>query len=176
MLLSAKQALHCLKCRSPDTFGYDVSAQISRSLLSRGVALTSDYSGLGSAEEALRHVALAIDEVVPGDSLEGGGVPATGCISCLRAGDISKPCQKLLLSGHAPETKPRCVMGDIVERAPEKFIKKIEAARRKHVRQVQTQLARGVAKVAAIQVGCNAFIKEAPACCVAGRLLSDVVF
>ena len=61
-MLWARRAFQCLKSRSTKVLGEDVTLRLSQVLCKVGVKLTTDYSGIGAAEEALRHVLVAVLE------------------------------------------------------------------------------------------------------------------
>ena len=109
----------------------------------------------------MRHLALAVDQLHPKPP-ESAKLSALQCISCVRAGDLLESCQ-MLLQNHDPRTRPQCIMGNILDRTSSQFLKKITAARQKHVQRVRVKLANSstTAKSAVIQTGCEAFLREA---------------
>ena len=79
--------------------------------LEGGLHVSSDYSGLGTVEEALKSLCQAVTAHCRGPS----GQAAKPCVQCQRAGDLEEDCRTVLLAArgsHAPE----CVHGDIGER------------------------------------------------------------
>ena len=90
-----------------------------------GVHLTSDYSGLGTAEEAARCLAVALQSLQPAPPLLHGAKPRL-CVQ--RAGDVEADCRAVLLdsSSRGGLGAPGCVHGDIGERCNAKLWQDIE--------------------------------------------------
>ena len=89
---------------------------ISRSL-QQGWVLTTDYSGIGTAEEAARCLSIAAACKAHGE----GRVQYAARVLCQRAGDKEADCRQMLLErNHALTHGPVCVHGDIGERCDRK--------------------------------------------------------
>ena len=90
---------------------------ISRSL-QQGWVLTTDYSGIGTAEEAARCLSIAAACKAHGE----GRVQYAARVLCQRAGDKEADCRQMLLErNHALTHGPVCVHGDIRERCDRKI-------------------------------------------------------
>ena len=86
--------------------------KISRSL-QQGCVLTTDYSGIGTAEEAARCLSIAAARKAHGE----GKVDYAAPLLCQRAGDKEADCRRMLLEReHVLKHGPSCVHGDIGER------------------------------------------------------------
>ena len=105
------QALHC---RGEKFLGHDYTCRLE-TVLKGGVGLRTDYSGVGGAEEALKHIML-------GAQAELGIVP-----SChvQRSGDLLTESRQLLCA-HTGPTAPRCVHGDMLFRMPPRSRARVE--------------------------------------------------
>ena len=93
--------------------------------LADGVRLATDFSGMGGAEQALAHVASAVQRQ---DSQQ-----RVFNISCTRATDKAQHCQQILVKGLGV-LSPKCVFGDILERMPDglrlKLLSDMETSRK----------------------------------------------
>ena len=112
----APQLLDQLAAHSKKYFGVDFALQAEERLRC-GICLRTDYSGLGSPEEALSKILVAVQSH---SFAEFQCDPKKFC--CQRAGDIESCCRQVLLS-HEGVFKPSCVHGDILERCPPEVLK-----------------------------------------------------
>ena len=76
--------------------------------LSNGIELSTDFSGMGGGEEAMRRIVAGARKVY------GHELPESS-FTCVRAGDIAEHCRSVLRSHEGP-SRPQCVFGDVLER------------------------------------------------------------
>ena len=91
-------------------FGRDFTTKALESL-SKGVLPTTDFSGIGSPEEALHHTVQIAKEEAGARQIDFSS--ATFC--CLRAGDKELLCRQVL-NNHAGLFRPQCIHKDILDR------------------------------------------------------------
>eukprot|EP00971_Amphidinium_carterae_P209159 4149286-Amphidinium_carterae.2 len=123
-------------------------------VMSAGLDLTTDYSGIGSAEEAARHIGIAW--------LQRKADRATD-IRSLKAGDLSSNCRRFLMSPNRA-SRSQCVFGDLMERAPAKFLRHVKAARAKSVSRCEVLQDMGWSKAAAVEEAGKELLAEAICC------------
>ena len=91
--------------------------KVSKSL-QQGWVLTTDYSGIGTAEEAARCLSIAARSKAHGE----GQAQYAAHVLCRRAGDKEADCRQMLLDRDQVLTHgPACVHGDIGERCDRKI-------------------------------------------------------
>eukprot|EP00969_Alexandrium_andersonii_P325133 14366472-Alexandrium_andersonii.AAC.1 len=126
-----------------NTYGVDFCMRLKDRILA-GIVMTSDFSGMGTAEEAMRHLAHSL-------SIKFG--VQIGSVQSSRAGDVKVACQKVL-AAHTGLCKPCCVSSDMLHRLPRPLLASLRALGDEAWREVQ-QLQRGgvSCKAATAQVG-----------------------
>ena len=70
-----------------------------------GVELTTDYSGVGTGEVALQFIQEAVCRLGIRARETPSGWPS---VACVRAGDLTEHCRKLLMCHRDGPTKPAC--------------------------------------------------------------------
>ena len=103
------------------------SANLSSTLvtnLAKGVNLFSDYSGVGSLEQVARHIHRAVQHI--------GLEPGRGFVS-IRACDIAKLPQKVLLHHDEGPEKPKHIFKDLTERVPTAIMEDLHRIREKYL-------------------------------------------
>lgn len=112
-----------------------------KNLCSRGLVLTTDYSGIGTGELAARSCQ---------EAMKLKKVCAEDFVTCQRSCDIEAHCRKaLLLLG-----EDTCVFGDMLQRMPAPALKKLKASMSRASTRVKKLVENGSAQCeAALQVG-----------------------
>ena len=127
----------------------------ARRRINQGIALTTDYSGIGCPEEALRQFFSSSEFLALrlGEDWDPAG--EAKCY-CLRAGDMSKHCRTILANPYS-RFSPQCLHGDIMERCPKKLKERMEKMRQRALDLVQKAQERGKPKEseALLEVGRN---------------------
>ena len=116
-------------------------AALARDQLRKGLLLTTDYSGMGAAEEALNQL-LASSGIVEAD----GALPAGARFECLRAGDLLQQCRDVL-SQHTGVFSPKCVHGDMMDRCPGNLKQRMQKLHDKAVATVESRASNPGAKM-----------------------------
>ena len=110
--------LHLRRLASND-LGIDFAALLHQRITKGdGIVLTSDYSGMGGAEEAMRLVAEALAR-----KYNSAGKP----VRFARSGDKSMSCRRVL-AAHTGDCTPTCITGDILERLPKRMRRRLETS------------------------------------------------
>ena len=132
-------------------FGTDFT-KLALTNLRGGLQLTTDYSGIGSPEEALTqmlgvasHMAASVNEDFP--------EPHHFC--SVRVGDIARHCRQIL-EAHVGFLKPRCVFGDILDRCPQEAQQQMSAVLEDAAKKLGKHAADKKAKRARLEVGRDA--------------------
>lgn len=94
----------------------------TKDVLRRGVHVSTEYSGMGGAEERLRQLVVE-SELRFGERFEN--------TRCVRAGDKDQ-CRSILVAHGGSITAPRCIFGDILARCPAADLVRLRALRRNH--------------------------------------------
>ena len=123
-------------------FKVDLSVKL-RLMLEQGLGLSTEYSGYGSPEEALREIILYADsDVVPR-------------VYCERSGDVQQVCRRVVAAHVSePAVCPRCIFGDITARTSPSRAAKLQKLA-KHARtqaRIGIQLARNKTRKRAVVV------------------------
>ena len=116
-------------------------AALARDQFRKGLLLTTDYSGVGAAEEALNQL-LSSSGIVEAD----GALPAGARFECLRAGDLLQQCSDVL-SNHTGVFSPKCVHGDMMERCSASLKQRMQKLHSKAVETVESRVSRPGAKM-----------------------------
>ena len=124
-------------------------AEVARLKMIQGVCLTTDYSGIGSPEEALQQLL----EACIHRSEEAEESPDN--IRCwfvnLRAGDVASHCRGILKQ-HKGAFHPRCVHGNILDRCPKALMARVERVRTRALSVLEQSAQRGKPKDAASMI------------------------
>ena len=117
---------------------------VGRERMYQGLCLSTDYSGLGAAEEALNQLLAASRSMAAAQ-----GLPSDAAFQCQRAGDQATHCRKVLMC-HTGPFRPCCIHNNIMDRCLEKFKTRMEAEREQGLKKAQQEVKLGVsnAKVA----------------------------
>ena len=115
------------------------------STLQSGVALTTDYSGLGGAEEALRHIVVAAGH---------------GKVVVQRAGDLL-PEARCVLRHHSEPCAPKCVLGDIRHRLDDVTMTRLEIRHANLKTGAVQQLLKGKARKEVLEEYGREFMRQA---------------
>ena len=97
----------------------------------QGLRLSTDYSGLGAAEEALNQLLAASRSMAAAQ-----GLPLDATFQCQRAGDQATHCRKVLMC-HTGPFRPCCIHNNSMDRCPEKFKTRMEAEREQGLKKAQ---------------------------------------
>ena len=146
----AEEDVKSLQTQGLAVFEVDFAERFTE-VLTSGVDLRTDYSGIGGAEEAFASIVKAARSKF--------GVPATAC-KVQRAGDILKQSRSILCS-HVGVGAPDCVHGDLVDRMPQKVRNQVERLQRQHIVKAHQLIAKGMAKPAAYHEVGRQFVKKA---------------
>ena len=117
--------IKALRTHGKQQFGEDFGLRL-HDALQKGLCMRSDYSGAGSAEEAMRRICLASSD------LHGGKTPSD-VFASLRACDLKRACRKIL-HNHSGYSKPMCIQKNILDRTPAKVLTKIKKFQAKHLK------------------------------------------
>ena len=150
----AETGVRKLTMGSIEELGEDVLLRLQANL-SR-VHLSSDFSGMGGMEEAVRHIRLAVSKEagVPVETLE---------VKVTHACDIGEAAQSALMS-HSGDIAPGCVFTDIVARLPARTKRSLQALSLERDRVAQSAVSNGVAlPVARARASCS-FLQKAEPC------------
>ena len=164
-VLWAEGDVQALRVNGLRHFDVDYSARLL-SALSGGVALRTDYSGAGTAEEAIRRLVIAVDSLGLGPQLD------RSKFAMLRACDTDKSCRTILES-HQAFTAPQCVQVDIKARAPADVMKEIKAAQARMLAMARNKAARQkttAGKTLVIQKIGKQFVRKAMSIMMDGRV------
>ncbi|CAE7828524.1 unnamed protein product [Symbiodinium sp. CCMP2592] len=93
--------------------------------LQHGLTLTTDYSGLGTAEEAMRQIVEACQAHVACEMVD---PLSQAAFASHHATDVDKHCRSILMH-HAEPWRPQCLFRDILERTPDFAQKLLESER-----------------------------------------------
>eukprot|EP00439_Symbiodinium_sp_Y106_P043674 s5556_g5.t1 len=93
--------------------------------LQHGLTLATDYSGLGTAEEALRQI---VDTCAAHVAHEMEDPLSEAAFTAHHATDVDKHSRCVLMH-HAPPWRPKCLFHDMLERTPEFARKLLESER-----------------------------------------------
>lgn len=133
-------------------FKLDFGARLADALRDRGLCIRTDYSGMGSAEEAIKQASKAIEEVYD--------LSLKGRIMSQRAGDMLMVCQKILAM-HVGEAKPQCIHGNMLDRMSPKDRAHFQRLRKKSLQRAESRADAGEARNAAFQVEGRKFLYQA---------------
>ena len=114
----AESSFNKLQQRGKELVGEDCAALV-KSALRSGLCWRTDYSGLGSPEEALHDIFNAFS------------ADATR-LYCQRAGDMAPHCRHVLCNRSGP-SKPECVHMNITDRFAKQLTEALESTRRAYV-------------------------------------------
>ena len=140
-----------LKESSVAELGEDTLSRLQGNLSK--LQLSSDFSGLGGMEEAVRHIRLAVSQ-------EAGVALDTLKVKVTHAGDIGEVAQSVLRA-HCGDTAPHCIFTDIVARVPAKTKRALQSLMLKRDGVAQRAVAKGAALPAARAKASQAFLSQA---------------
>ena len=123
-----------------DAHGWDYWSAMVGSI-QRGIAFSTDYSGIGVPEVAIGHIV---------DLLEMKSVPAKKGVVLVRACDSESRCRRVL-QAHQPEhRRPRCLHGDLLERMSKELASAIDKLLKESDKELQaTMRCRAATRLAA---------------------------
>ena len=132
-------------------FGVDFAQDLRSVLATMSVRLSTDYSGVGTAEIALRNVCLAAS--------------ASGLVfdaRCFHACDVLRDCRFMLLHHRDGVSSAPCVFGGLVQRCPAHLRSKYDSLLLKARSHAATVIASGIknAKALTRSIG-HSFLREA---------------
>ena len=110
------------------------------------IIMRTDYSGAGTAEEALRHLELAAM-----------GEASRSCTS-QRACDKNPACRQIL-QAHDSSLAPACVHSDILDRMPASVKRRVRALRQKFLLKATSAMRKGMRKMTANKKFGEAFLR-----------------
>ncbi|CAK8998033.1 unnamed protein product [Durusdinium trenchii] len=128
----------------------------AQAMSQKGIALRTDYSGLGSPEEAMSKVLTALQ-----DRSFTQFDPSK--FFAQRAGDLESSCRKVLMN-HQDTFAPKCVHGDILDRCPPAVLQALKTQQKVHRDRAQERIDHGEqCKRACVEEG-KAFVRFAVKC------------
>ena len=116
VMLWAQRYIHRLQTHGTRVYGEDLASSLHKKL--GQLVLTTAFSGIGGAEESLRHLMLA---------LEDAGY-ARAKLVVREAVDIDSAARAVLVQ-HAEEVRPEHIFEDVVHLAPESLLESVMALR-----------------------------------------------
>ena len=137
-LLWPMYQLESLSVEGSSLCGVDFGAK-ARQRMYAGVLLSTDYSGIGCAEQACEQLHRA-SWIVGRSQCE--PVPECCMSASQRAGDLTKHCRQVL-KGHSGIFQPGCVHGNILDRCPPQDLGRMQSIRLKVLKEVGEQVANG---------------------------------
>ena len=130
----ASDSLRMLQVLSKKHFGIDFSKHLT-DIMRKGLAIRTDYSGIGTAELAAAHIAKAVE----------AQEDIRAKLIVQRAGDMNHRCREVL-QHHSELSRPGCVHKDMLERMPERLMKRLKRLHARHLIQVKQRIGKGEKK------------------------------
>ena len=124
--------------------------------LRQGVAVVTDYSGVGSPEIALEFIVQALQKRC-GQSDDSAGLQ----LRCLYAADADAQCRRVLLSHSTGVAAPCCVLGNMLERCPQSLLLECEQMLDDYREQADNAITQGQVRRTVMENFGQEFVREA---------------